>query len=262
LQKLSSGSQCPTSIPPTGPGEATSTRKLRRAGLPLRGVGPGPGNPRVVPLTRSFVSGRGGRYPESSTIYIGGTRKVRTPRRSRHHDVAAAPSGSPDAHTAANAHTVACAHGTMIMMTRIGRAGHTRLGTRPLPVASDRRGRRRPDILGRHGGTCAHDAICTRRICTQFFALPVAASSYRYLRLTGLGYCFWSHAGDVLVSYAPVPWASPDGEVNLKEQGQEHPAKPGGRSYSPNTANTRRIIHESALRVSRRPSATWRLRTT
>ena len=50
---------------------------------------------------------------------------------------------------------------------RIGRAGHTRLGTRP----SDRRGRR-PDILGR--GTCAHDAIGTRRICARFFALAAS----------------------------------------------------------------------------------------
>ena len=63
----------------------------------------------------------------------------------------------------------------------------------------------RPDILGR--GTCAHDAIGTRRICTRFFAL--AASSYHCLTR----YCFWSHAGHVLVSYAPVPSASPDGEL-------------------------------------------------
>ena len=65
---------------------------------------------------------------------------------------------------------------------KIGCAGHTRLGTRPSVG-----GGRRPDILG--GGTCAHDAIGTRRICTRFFAL--AASSYHYLT----GYCFWSHAG-------------------------------------------------------------------
>jgi len=81
-----------------------------------------------------------------------------------------------------------------------GRAGHTRLGTRPSVG-----GGRRPDILGR--GTCAHDAIGTRRICTRFFAL--AASSYDYLT----GYCSWPHAGHVLVSYAPVPSASPDGEL-------------------------------------------------
>jgi len=88
LQNLtgSSGSQCP--IPPTGPGAATGTRQLRRAGRPLRGLGPG--QPRHAPL--SFVSGR---YPEQSPIYIGGTRKARTPRPSRR--VAAAPSGSPDA---------------------------------------------------------------------------------------------------------------------------------------------------------------------
>ena len=57
LQNLtgSSGSQCP--IPPTGPGAATGTRQLRRAGRPLRGLGPG--HPRPAPL--SFVSGR---YPE------------------------------------------------------------------------------------------------------------------------------------------------------------------------------------------------------
>ena len=52
---LSSGSQCP--IPPAGPGAAAGTRKLRRAGLPVRGLGPG--RPRPAPL--SFVSGR---YPE------------------------------------------------------------------------------------------------------------------------------------------------------------------------------------------------------
>jgi len=84
-----------------------------------------------------------------------------------------------------------------------GRAGHTRLGTRPSVG-----GGRRPDILGR--GTCAHDAIGTRPICTRFFAL--AASLYHYLT----GYCFWSHAGHVLVSYAPVPSASPDASSNRK----------------------------------------------
>ena len=77
------------SIPPTGPGAATGTRQLRRAGRPFRGLGPG--QPRHAPL--SFVSGR---YPEQSPIYIGRTRKARTPRPSRR--VAAAPSGSPDAH--------------------------------------------------------------------------------------------------------------------------------------------------------------------
>ena len=58
LQKLSSGSQslrCP--VQPAGPGAATSTRQLRRAGLSFKGLGPG--YPRPAPL--SFVSGR---YPE------------------------------------------------------------------------------------------------------------------------------------------------------------------------------------------------------
>ncbi len=38
-----------------------------------------------------------------------------------------------------------------------------------------------------------------------------AASSYQCL----VGYCLWSHAGPgrVLVSYAPVPSAPPDGEL-------------------------------------------------
>ena len=175
LQNLtgSSGSQCP--IPPTGPGAATGTRQLRRAGRPLRGLGPG--QPRHAPL--SFVSGR---YPEQSPIYIGRTRKARTPRPKP-------ACGSRAQRLPRRAH---------VPMT--GRAGHTRLGTMP----SDRRGRR-PDILG--GGTCTHDAIGTRRICTRFFAL--AASSHHYLT----GFCFSSHAGHVLVSYAPVPSASPDGEL-------------------------------------------------
>ena len=120
-----------------------------------------------------------------------------------------------------------------------GRAGHTRLGTRP----SDRRGRR-PDILGR--GTCAHDAIGTRRICTRFFAL--ATSSYQYLT----GYCFWSHAGHVLVSNAPVPSASPDGE--LKQEGKEHPAKPARRWYAPDTANIRRATE---IRPLSAPVGRW-----
>ena len=37
-----------------------------------------------------------GRYPEESTIYIGGTRKARDSQAIRY--VAAAPSGSPDVH--------------------------------------------------------------------------------------------------------------------------------------------------------------------
>ena len=76
-----------------------------------------------------------------------------------------------------------------------------------------------------------HDAIGTRRICARLFAL--AASSYHYVT----GYCPWSHVGHVLVSNAPVPSASPDGE--LKEEGEEHPAKLARRWYAPDTANIR-----------------------
>ena len=57
------------------------------------------------------------------------------------------------------------------------------------------------------GGTCAHDAIGTRRICARLFAL--AASPYHYVT----GYCSWSHAGHVFVSNAPVSSAWPDGEL-------------------------------------------------
>ena len=49
-----------------------------------------------------------------------------------------------------------------------------------------------------------------RRICARLFAL--ATSSYQYLT----GYCFWSHAGHVLVSYCPVPSASPAGELKFE----------------------------------------------
>ena len=174
MQQLGSGSQYP--IPPTGPGAATGTRQLRRAGRPFMGLGPG--QPRPAPL--SFVSGR---YPEQSTILL-----HRKNAQSAHSPAKPA-CGSRAQRLPRRAH-----------IPMIGRAGHTRLGTRP----SDRRGRR-PDNLGR--GTCAHDAIGTRRICTRFFA--PAASSYNCLT----GFCFWSHAGHVLVSYAPVPSASPDGEL-------------------------------------------------
>jgi hypothetical protein len=44
----------------------------------------------------------------------------------------------------------------------------------------------------------------------DFFAL--AASPYHYLT----GYGFWSHADHVLVSYAPVPLTSPDGELKYE----------------------------------------------
>jgi hypothetical protein len=44
----------------------------------------------------------------------------------------------------------------------------------------------------------------------DFFAL--AASSHHYLTIYG----FWWHAGHVLVSYAPVPSASPDGELKYE----------------------------------------------
>ena len=68
-------------------------------------------------------------------------------------------------------------------------------------------GRRRSLSWNVGGGTCAHDAIGTRRICTRFFAL--AASSYHYLT----GCCFWPHAGHVFVSNAPVPSGGSDGEL-------------------------------------------------
>ena len=54
---------------------------------------------------------------------------------------------------------------------------------------------------------CPCVAIGTIGICTRFFALAV--SPYHYLT----AYCSWSHAGHVLVSYVPVPSASPDGEL-------------------------------------------------
>jgi hypothetical protein len=54
---------------------------------------------------------------------------------------------------------------------------------------------------------CSCVAIGTIGICTRFFALAV--SPYHYLT----AYCSWSHAGHVLVSYVPVPSASPDGEL-------------------------------------------------
>ncbi len=49
----------------------------------------------LSPLAKQHIRRRG-RYPEESTIYIGGTRKARDSRPIRY--VAAAPSGSPDAH--------------------------------------------------------------------------------------------------------------------------------------------------------------------
>ena len=82
----------------------------------------------------------------------------------------------------------------------IGRTGHTRLGARPSVG-----GGRCPNIRG--CDTCARCHRNKNKKCARFFALAV--SSYHYLT----GYCFWLHAGHVLVSHAPLPSASPDREL-------------------------------------------------
>ena len=85
-------------------------------------------------------------------------------------------------------------------MPMVGRAGQTRLGTRRPSVGGGR-------CPGIQGVARVRTMPGTKRICARRFAL--AASSYHWLT----GYCFWSHADHAFVSNAPVPSASPDGEL-------------------------------------------------